>query len=356
MFLSLRRAVPWFRSRAAWAVAVCAPLLGLSCGARSGLFEPREIPLSGGGRQVMFVLDYSLTAFAPTLGNRAISSWQSAVSMAEAISAQTDESVLVGGLVFPHPRGWQNQSCRIDSSMLSPPSNGPGAFLGLLRTFVDPAGASATFDALERVDPLVDGNAGPAVVVLYLDGVPICRREFDRSACQCRTSSGDCTSRSPGDPAGLLWGCDDTSRAASAIARFRNRGVAVFVATSHQQEGFRSEFDYASATAMALASGTPGPTAARAYFRTDVPADVDELRSRVVAALTTSPCRFRSSEDIPNVPFRLVFEARTGTQTVVDSERWQIAGARSIEIRDRALCSLPSVQRLRLIERDPDER
>lgn len=126
------------RRRSLLALAQLA-LLALSCGARTDLREPREIALERTERRLVFALDYSLTGFAHTANEPTISSWQSAIRMTETVASAMDSSVLVGGLVYPHPLGPQNVSCRIDDSMLTVPTAGAEAFVRLARSFTPAA-------------------------------------------------------------------------------------------------------------------------------------------------------------------------------------------------------------------------
>lgn len=324
--------------------------LFLACGARTEAHSPATIELAADGRRVVFALDYSTTAFAPTEANPGESSWQSAVRMTETVASAMDNSVLVGGLVFPHPLGPENQSCRIDDSMLTVPVPGPDAFVRLVRTFTSPAGASATFDALQRVAPHIAGHETSSVVVLYADGAPLCRREFDRAACRCLNSTGDCTSQNIADPPGLLWGCDDTERVASVIASLRRRGTAVFVAGAHRRRDLVREDDTASLTTLALAAGGREPPAPYPYYRTDVAAEINELQQRVLDALTTTPCRLRASRRIPTGEFSLVYDDTRGSLREVRADHWQRISDDVISVDDRAVCGVPSLRRLRLVE------
>lgn len=337
------------RRRSILALAPLA-LLALSCGARTDLRDPREIALERTGRRLVFALDYSLTGFAHTANEPTISSWQSAIRMTETVASAMDSSVLVGGLVYPHPLGPQNVSCRIDDSMLTVPTAGAEAFVRLARSFTQPLGASATYDALQRIAPLAESDGAPSVVVLFADGAPHCRREFDRAACRCLNSTGDCTSTNPEDPPGLLWGCDDTARVVSAITTLRDRGVKVFVVGAHKLPELTIASDLETLRAMASAAQTPGPNAPHPYYRSDVPAQRDELRARVVEALSATPCRLRAAESIPREPFTLVFDDEHQRLTELHPSRWHREGDNTIVVDDRAVCGVPSPRRLRLVD------
>jgi hypothetical protein len=325
----------------AWAVG--------ACGARTEVRSPMVIDLTPNGRRVVFVLDYSTTAALWTAENPSESSWQTAVRMTDTVAGALDDSVLVGGLVYPHPLGAENQSCRIDDSMFTAPVRGPESFVRLVRTFTSPAGASATFDALQRVIPHT-GPGSPSVVVLFADGAPLCRREFDRAACRCLNTTGDCTSRNLADPAGLLWGCDDTERVVSAITALRRQGTAVFVAGAHRRADLMFPADLESLAAMARAAGAPGPSAPHPYYRTDVASHVTELRQHVLESLTTVPCDLRAAQLIPTGEFALVYDDARGSLVEIGSDRWRRVSESVISVNDRAVCGVPSLRRLRLVE------
>ena len=322
----------------------------LSCGAKTPLIQPEIFPLSAGPRQLLFVLDHSLSGFSPTQMHPNETSWERAVRMVTETAPLVDDNLVESGvLVFPKPFDSIYISCRVVDSMILPlRSRNFANVLAFLASQDHTSGASATYNALLRSRSLLTTDTNtPRVLVLYADGTPLCLQEYSRANCDCRTTpEQDCryVGREPPTP-GELTGCADTRRTSQQIRDIVSAGTSVFVTgtrTIPRLDDPREAMDFEQ---MAEASGTPGPTATHRYYRTDDDNEMRLLRERVITALSPTPCLWTSVGEIPDGTQNLRMQVNNGPTQLVARDQWEIIGPHSLRILNADLCRISPLGR-----------
>ncbi|MCA9608593.1 MAG: VWA domain-containing protein [Myxococcales bacterium] len=245
------------------AIVAAALVLGLGCGAKTGLLIPdADLPFDAGmdagfdagidapicmpqpvalqrrGAQVMFVLDRSNSMNDTLQGEDRPpatdpSRWEILGETLEAVLMGADPLIEVGAKVYPNPPDvfdTPEEACRVTSGIDLAPAR------GRIRRLVDifqttiPSGGTPTADALIEVDDFFIGRPAPGVprfVVLATDGGPNCHPDptIPPGTCLCTGGPGDCDSPDFGP-----YNCIDEDRTIEVISRLSGeRSIPVYV-------------------------------------------------------------------------------------------------------------------------------
>lgn len=201
-------------------------MLGLAssaCGAKTGLAQPCEIPLTHSRADVVLVLDHSGSMDNPVAPG-AETSWEILTDTLAAVLPPFDDALSLGMLTYPvRPINMQSDYCAVASTLnVGVQPSGVSATLGGLGAVGVPLGETPTFDALRTAGNALRSRSTsgtPQFIVLGTDGWPNCNPTLAGAACHCPTSIS-CDG-------GVA--CLDTDRVEAELASLAREGIYTFI-------------------------------------------------------------------------------------------------------------------------------
>jgi hypothetical protein len=251
-----------------------------SCGARTPLFCPRDVPIVERPANFYLVLDHS--ASMADHGK-----WDSLTTAASALVKSVGAASRFGAAMFP-----THSECGAGSEIMSlrPGGEGAAAALASAMSAVPPEGGTPTASTLEGLLTALPLEDGHTFVILATDGGPNCNSVLTCDVAHCTNNLDSFHTCVPGGPNCCddhPAGCIDGDATVRAALDLRAAGMPTFVI------GVPGSEAYASVLArVAEAGGTARSGAATDYYRvegTDGAALAAALKE-VASAARVSPC------------------------------------------------------------------